>query len=237
MSRNEECMLSESCHPVSDSDVRMTEEDQEEGARQPRLRHRPLGDAKKPAIKKFFRQDDQVKIDDLGKRIMTLAEENHKRLIDENSDDSFERSINKRLKQESNFSTRPIFRGVPKVNNMPTIQPLVLRNNSEFKRAFPIFEDKVIFRGEDKLGFSSMLKKHRHDNDDDTSSEDMALGKKLILDNLLSFVSTYVKKPVPKITLKRSESNKSTQRCTTPSNSTVERHKSAKRSKSAAKNV
>ncbi len=228
-------MLSESCHPGSENEFPMTEEDRDEGAKLPRLRSRVLGNPTKPVIKKFVRQDEELKIDELGKRIKTLAEENQKRLMDDNSDDSFEKSINKRLKQESNYLTQNVSKGVPKTNGITSVQPLILKTNTESNRAFRCFDDKVIFRGEDKIGFGDMLKKHKHDNDEDTSSEDIVLGKKLILANLQTFLSIYAKKPVPKIMPKRSESNKSANRSSTPSKSTPQEHKSAKRSKSAAK--
>lgn len=223
MSGTENPMLSEKCLEAgSDSPMSQEhQEEQQEGAKQPRLKT-AHPDKQRFVIKKFRRDDEPVKLDELGKRIKSLAEDNQKRPLEFDSDDSFDSNICKRLKQESNnLSVKPAFKIPYKTNDGLAVTPVLLSSKKD-KRVFPCFDDKVVFRTNDELEFSNLLRKHHADNDAETSSEGLSAGKKRVMSSLLASVALFKKSLTSKLTtveknLRRGASNTTAHRSTTPS--------------------
>ena len=72
-----------------------------------------------------------------------------------------------------------------KRNDFMSIQKIELNTKTDNKRVFPCFNDRSVHKDlNGKLHFETLLRKHKFDNDEETSSEDMYKGKLRVLDIL-----------------------------------------------------
>lgn len=78
-----------------------------------------------------------------------------------------------------------MFKSSSKKNDFSSIQKIELVTKTDFKKVFPCFNDRSVHKNiNEKMKFESLLHKHKFDNDEETSSEDLFKGKQRILDIL-----------------------------------------------------
>jgi hypothetical protein len=138
----------------------------------------------KPHIRRILRKDEELSLDELGKRIgdinMNLTS---KKSVCDDTDDFLE-VCNKKLKKETLTPTAvDLFKRLSKTNQAAAIKPVELESKKG-TRLFACFEDKTVFRPGDNKEFANLLMHHKQDNDFDTSSEDLQRGKKKAIHEL-----------------------------------------------------
>lgn len=154
--------------------------------KKPRVRNQQP-QAKRHQIKKIRRSEDEIDIDELQKKIQEFNARLDKRvfLYDEDIDSPNSYSEKKLKKDQDLTGAKPVEKPLAKCNFVEKCEILHLkRTNAGDVKLFPCFPDKDVFKVSEKSKYSNMLHHHRYDNDDDTSSEDLAKGKQRALECL-----------------------------------------------------
>jgi hypothetical protein len=137
---------------------------------------------KKHLIRKIARKEEEITLDELGKRIGDINLNIQSKKSDCGNSEDFLEVCNKKLKKET-LTGADLFRRATKTNQVAAVKPVELESK-QGKRLFACFEDKTVFRPGDHEEFANLLMHHRQDNDFDTSSEDLQRGKKKAINEL-----------------------------------------------------
>ena len=138
-------------------------------------------------LKKFRKEENDISLDELGKRITDISLEFQKRkLSDEDSSPEEREGENRKWKRDGGSVCWPMspFRGIIKSNGNDVMTAVVLKKKEGLKKIFPCYRDDDVFKVEDGVRFSHALHSHGRDNDDDTGSEDLNKGTKKIINHL-----------------------------------------------------
>ena len=131
---------------------------------------------RKGLIRKITRKEEELTLDELGKRIVDINQNITSKKSDCCHSEDFLEVCNKKLKKET-LTGVDLFRRATKTNQAVAVKPVQLESKHG-SRLFACFEDKLVFRPGDNKEFANLLRHHKQDNDFDTSSEDLQRGKK-----------------------------------------------------------
>ncbi len=176
---------------VEQTDVSVTEEDSTEICKENALQTFDCSETikervkeRKYLIRKITRKEEEISLDELGKRIGDINLNLTSKKSDCSCTDDFLEVCNKKLKKEALTATGvDLFKRLTKTNQAAAVKPVELESK-QGTRLFACFEDKTVFRPGDNKEFANLLMHHRQDNDFDTSSEDLQRGKKRAINEL-----------------------------------------------------